>query len=287
MSTDAGDTAPTVAEKRASKILEEYERNTKVMDKWIVAESSITVNCRLYSRAALAFVVFLVLGSMSVPFTVGSRLSGVDPFQITTFVWLVAGFVLVAAKSRYVSDWPWHDFLRGQVICRSVSELTDVSGIHAQMILLYLLHNEYKNTLTVKGPYTGMFRRVPNTGSGFIIDEATQLSTMLASGFVIFKVLNEKGEHLVCIDVRKGASTRQIVSGQDTKYNAVMDIGRDDLEDEDSEDDLELESLQGTKKATKVQKVLNQRADKVLMLQREEFRWNTMLGFYVKDSRFG
>jgi hypothetical protein len=89
------------------------------------------------------------------------------------------------------------------VICRSVGELSEVSGIDPQIVLLYLFHNEYKNTLAVKGPYMGMFKRVSKTDSGFVIDKAPQLSTLLASGFVIFRVRTEQGEHFTCVDVRE------------------------------------------------------------------------------------
>jgi hypothetical protein len=89
------------------------------------------------------------------------------------------------------------------VICRSVGELSEASGIDPQIILLYLLHNEYKNTLAVRGPYSGMFKRASETHSGFVIDEAPQLSTILASEFVIFRVRNGEGEYFTCVDVRE------------------------------------------------------------------------------------
>lgn len=41
------------------------------------------------------------------------------------------------------------------------------------------------------------------TSEGFAIDEPVQLSTMLASGFVILKVASHHGEHLICLDARK------------------------------------------------------------------------------------
>ena len=71
-----------------------------------------------------------------------------------------------------------------------------MSKIVPQMILLHILHNEYKNTLSVKGLYKGILKRVSRIDSGFIIDEIAQLSTMLASGFVIFKVLMLQREEL-------------------------------------------------------------------------------------------
>ena len=229
---------------------------------------------------------------MAIPFVVGDRISGVDPFQITTFVWLFSGFLLIGAKSIYVADWPWHDFLRGQVVCRSVGDIVDVTGMPAQMVLLYLLHNEYTNPLTFKGPYTGMFKRALKNGGGLVVDEPVQLSTMLASGFVIFKVLSEQGEHLICIDVRKGANSRQIVSGEIKEYLVCMDVGQEEFDDgvvgldQDPTDGVVDAGKQVNKKEA-AKSDTNTRANKVLMLDRVEFRWTKMLGLYIKDSRFG
>lgn len=267
-------------EDRAAQILDEYRANKQVMDGWIVAERSITVYCRLYSRFFLVLAIFLVLGSLAIPFSVQDKLPGVDPFQFVQFMWLLAGFMLIGAKSRYVSNWPWHDFLKGQVVCHSVKDLTDVSGVDPQMILLFLLQNEFKHTLAVSGPYTGMFLRVSESGDGFVINEPAQLSTMLASGFLIFKVLNEKGEHLICLDVRKNA--KQIIGRETAEYNACMDIGQDLIEEE--EEGKSDQTAPSSKKKTRGRQ---ERTDKVIILRREEFRWNKMLGLYIKDSRFG
>ena len=144
-------------------------------------------------------------------------------------------------------------------------DLAEVTGIHAQMILLYLIHNEPKHTLTMSGPYRGIFKRKLEDVTGFVIDVPVHLSTMLASGYLIFKVLNEKGEHLICIDVRLGV--RGITSRIEENYKASMDIGRDDLD---------LERKYGT-----------DGLDKVIFLARQQFGWNKMLGLYVKDSKFG
>ena len=286
MSGDIEDGPPTATENRAVQITEEYQDDSKLMESWEFAQSSITVHCRPYTRKCLIFAIFLVGGTLAVPFSVGDRISGVDPFQIASFGWLLAGLFLIGAKSIYVSEWPWHDFLRGQVVCRGVRNLRDVTGIKAQTILMYLLHNERKMTLVTQGPHNGMFQNASKEGKGFAIDEPVKNSTMLASGFIVLKVLNEKGEHVVCIDVRKGVEWDAAVKNQSADYLACLDIGKEGLSFEDMESDhktayttLEVEEADTD--------ASHDGRDKVLKLERRNLRWNKMLGLYVKDSRFG
>ncbi|KAI4644515.1 hypothetical protein J4E93_006420 [Alternaria ventricosa] len=171
------------------------------MNEWIISELTVTLKCHRYVYTILCFCAVLICGATAVPFSVQNRLKGVDPFNITTFAWLLAGFILVIAKSRYVCEWPWHDFLRGRVVCKSIKEMADVTGIDDQMILTSLLHNERDTTLITKGPYNGMFdRRAESGNEGFSIDIPVHLSTMLASGFIVLKVLSVKGERLICLD---------------------------------------------------------------------------------------
>jgi len=58
---------------------------------------------------------------------------------------------------------------------------------------------------------------------GLSIDDPVNLSTMLTS--VVLKVLSAKGEHLICLDVRKGAwdwaSRNQYIFSL-----ACMDLGK-------------------------------------------------------------
>ena len=145
----------------------------------------------------------------------------------------------------------------------SVSDLAEVTGIPAQMILLYLIHNEPKHTLTMSGPLSGIFKRKLEDVKGFVIDVPVHLSTMLASGYLIFKVLNEKGEHLICIDVRVGV--RGITSRSIENYKASMDIGRDDDLERKRNYDGETRDCSGNR-------------EKVIFLARHEFGWNRMLG---------
>jgi hypothetical protein len=188
--------------------------------------------------------------------------------------------MVLLAKSRYVNQWPWHEFLRGQIVCSSIREVQSVSGIDPQIILLYLLHAKRQNILKTKGPYNGMFFQREDAGK-FSIDVPTKLSTMLASGFIVLKVVNEDGEHLICIDVRKGAPAKPVRNGVMGKYLAYLHLEEDlveSSEDEDTEDTVTVKNT--TKPKSRVD-------EQPLLLFTNEFRWNKIVGFYIRDVKFG
>ena len=141
------------------KKTQDYDSAVKQMEAWKITPTYIKVDCCKYVISVYAVPVLLVLGRLAIPVSVQSRIRGVDPFQITFFIWITSGFILVLAKNRYVSNWPWHDFLKGKVVCRSLSDLADVSSVHTQAMLRYLLHKEWKTLLVTCGPYNGLFRR--------------------------------------------------------------------------------------------------------------------------------
>ena len=262
------------------KKTQDYDSAMDHMKAWKITPTYIKVDCRKYVISACAIAVLLVLGGLAIPFSVQSRIRGVDPFQITLFTWITSGFVLVLAKSRYVSNWPWHDFLKGKVVCRSLSDLTDVSSLDTQIILQYLLHKEWKTLLVTSGPYNGLFTRkcdprthdqdnvVPQT-EGFSIDRPVALSTMYAAGFVMLKVASMDGEDLICLDGRKGAGDYGS-HGRKANWMACRNF---------NEDILESAGELGTAK--------KKREHKVLFLRRIEFRWERVLGLYTKESHFG
>jgi hypothetical protein len=262
--------------KKEAQVVQQYLEDEKIMRGWIFAETSVTVKCRGYIVSVMAICSVILGAGLAVPFTVQNRIVGVDPFQITTFAWLLVGVVLIVAKTRYVTEWPWHDFLHGRVVCQSVSDLADVTGVDSQMILTKLLYNERNTTLVTRGPYNGMFSRRAEaneaSGSdGFSIDVAVQLSTMLASGFVILKVLSSSGEHLITLDVRKGTdSDFACHDGVGVKYLACLDLGKRDF-DEDEDDILE-NSL---------------KTPAVLYLLHGSLHYTKVLGLYICDSLFG
>jgi hypothetical protein len=253
------------------------------MNSWIISEDSILVLCRSYVAFVIACALTIVCGCMAVPFAVGSKIRGVDPFQIATFGWIIAGFVVVLAKSRYVTDWPWHHFLRGRVICRSINDVHKVTGIDVQMIIMYLLHDEYTSILRTRGPFNGMFGRKAEGTDGFSIDVPVQLSTMLASGFIVLKVVNETGEHLICEDIRKGAPSQVIGREVKGEFLTYLDIGKDALEENSNDDDEEVERESDSSITSKPEA----KVEKVLHLTVREFRFRKVLGLYVRDSKFG
>jgi hypothetical protein len=161
-----------------------------------VTGDSVRVRTAKYSSSVLAIAIAIIGGALTVPFIVKEGIPGVDPFQFVTFGWLLAGAFLVLSKSRYVENWPWHDILRGQIVCRSVSELAVASKVKEQTVLLYLLHHEFGSPLVFNGPYYGVFsRRAENGARGFAINVPTGHATVLAAGFIVLEVLPiDKGE---------------------------------------------------------------------------------------------
>lgn len=262
--------------------MQRYHQEKALMDSWLIAANSITIKCPGFVRAIIALALLIVCGGMAVPFSVGGRIRGVDPFQITTFAWVLAGFITIAAKAKYVSEWPWHDFLKGRVVCNRLTDVVDVTGLDPQIVLAYLLVEEQNTTLRTKGPYNGMFARRTDDFDGFAIDEAAHTSTMLASGFVLLKVLNEFGEHLICLDVRKGTKGLAPWLYETDEYLACMDL--ENLKDTRAS----RKALQQHRKAQKDQKGDHARnVGKVLKLSKVKVRINRILGVYIGDSRFG
>lgn len=277
--------AASKAEERARQILTEYKMHKQKMDTWIISEDSITIRCRLYVITIISIAVTIICGSISVPFVVRDAVSGVDPFQFATFAWVTMGFFVVIAKSRYVSEWPWHHFLHGRIVCKSVSDVRDVSGINAQMILMMLLHGERENILKTRGPFNGMFTRKSDGSGGFSIDQPVKLSTMLASGFIVLKVANETGEHLICGDVRKGTEAGEFMTDHQEKYLAYKDV---DADESDVESDDENSSRSSDEKHPLQKNTREKGQDgKIFLLREEEFRFKKVIGVYVHDSLFG
>ncbi|OBT58635.1 hypothetical protein VE04_01227 [Pseudogymnoascus sp. 24MN13] len=270
LSLSHGDSKLLEDSKKISRARKRYQRDEKLMREWIFTTSTVTVKCRRYVVVVMAICFIILGGGIAIPSCVQERIKGVDPFQVTTFVWLLVGVILIIAKGRYVTEWPWHDFLHGKVVCQSISDLADVTGVDAQMILNKLLYNERDTFMVTKGPYNGMFLRrakVPGT-EGFSIDVPSQLSTLLASGFIVLKVLSLNGEHLIILDVRKGTTVDYAVhEGVSREYLSCLDLGKRDSGDEDEDNSL------GT--------------PRVLYLTRARVTYTKVLGLYNCNSSFG
>ncbi|KAF2731924.1 hypothetical protein EJ04DRAFT_554380 [Polyplosphaeria fusca] len=247
----------------APAILNQNGQDDHRMREWVFSATSVTVKCRRFVIGTLLVCSILIIGALIMPFFVQNRIPGVDPFQITLFIWLVVGVILVAAKGRYVREWPWHDFVHGRVVCHSVVDLADVTGVDTQAIILKLLSDEHSTTLVTTGPYNGMFSRCAEANAaGFSINSPVHLTTMLASGFILLKVLSMEGEHLISLDARKKAVADYAhgSTGRVT-YLSCMEIPS----------------------STNAEK----RGGEVLYLKQHSIEWNKLAGLYFVDAVFG
>lgn len=180
------------------------------MDAWVIEENGVRVHCQRYVWTTVVSAGVLVFGGIAAGLTIRDRLDPVDPFNITMFCWVVAAFVVLIAKSLLVIEWPWRDFLRGQVLSRSVSELHSVTGIDDQLILARLIQGESDNCLQTRGPYNSVFKRKTDNADGFSIDQSMSMRTMLLSGLIMIQVSTHRGDILVCLDLRKGTGYDRI-----------------------------------------------------------------------------
>ncbi|CZR42795.1 uncharacterized protein FPRO_10098 [Fusarium proliferatum ET1] len=168
--------------------------------KWAIEEHAIGISCLRYTISIMSGCAILVLGGLMAGFFVGSRIEGVDPFNLTMFAWIIAGFIILVSKSIRVGEWTWRDFLKGRVTCRTVRELANVTNLPEQHIIMFLLSSERENALVLRGPYNNVFS---NTGAeGFSVDVKPTVATLFASGLIVLEVLSESGSALVCLDIR-------------------------------------------------------------------------------------
>lgn len=193
---------------------------------WAVEEQAISVSCLNYTISVMTGCAILVLGGLMAGFFVGSRIDGVDPFNLTMFAWIIAAFIIVVCKSLRVAEWTWRDFLKGRVTCRSVRELASVTNLDEQGIIMHLLSSENELPLKFRGPYNSVFANAES--EGFSVDVKPKIGTLFVSGLIILEVLTEGGPALVCLDLRSqvitedgeinyAMSRRRIVHGQHNK----------------------------------------------------------------------
>ncbi|KAF5548675.1 hypothetical protein FMEXI_4678 [Fusarium mexicanum] len=187
--------------------------------KWAIEEHAISVSCLPYTLSIMSGCAILVLGGLMAGFFVGSRIEGVDPFNLTIFAWIIAGFIILVSKSLRVGEWTWRDFLKGRVTCRTVRELASVTNLPEQDIIMHLLSSERETPLVFRGPYNNVFS---NTGvEGFSVDIKPTVATLFASGLIVLEVLLESGSALVCLDIRPRVTA--ITSGtEDSGYGLDM-----------------------------------------------------------------
>lgn len=169
-----------------------------LIDSWIIDETSIIVPYRRYCWGALGLCGGLVVGGLAIGFSVEERIHGVDPFNISTFCWVLAGFIILVAKSIRVQEWPWRDFVLGRVVCKSVSEVVAVTWVDAQLLLSILLRLEPVMLLNKRGPFETIFtRRNPETG--FAIDVPLGTAAVNEGGCFFVKVQCNTGPAIMCL----------------------------------------------------------------------------------------
>ena len=173
------------------------EKDRKILERWTIDEKSVIISYKLYAWGWLTACGCLVLGGLAVGLSVQDRIPGVDPFEITTFCWVLAGFIIVVVKSIRVENWPWSRFFRGEVLCRSVSEVTAVTGMDPQTILAILLRQEQRVGLQMRGPFGAVFEK--RAADGFSIDVPMRTSTLVDGGLILVKVESVLGPALVTI----------------------------------------------------------------------------------------
>ncbi|KAB8269195.1 hypothetical protein BDV30DRAFT_229984 [Aspergillus minisclerotigenes] len=209
------------------KIAQKMASTCQEMSDWVIDERSITVPCRFHV-CLIILVAFLIAGGGLCIMAVGERIAGVDPSNLSAYLWVVAGFYLLVCKSRYVEEWPWTDFLHFRVRCRSVSELHAITGIDEQFIMAKLLHDESGGSmLKTRGPYNKVFLRRDAT-DGFSIDCLLQMNTLLLSGLIMLKVVTPRGHALVCLDARRGTELKVVEhqGNQAQEHLVCEDINR-------------------------------------------------------------
>lgn len=193
----------------------ELDAASSKMQGWVLEGKGIMIKCRAYVSTVMLACVLLVAGGIAVEVTVGDRILGVDPFNVATYCWVLAAFVVLVAKSVRVHEWPWNGFLYGRVLCKSVSELSSVTGIHEQLIMAYLLQHEGASFLETRGPFNTVFRR--RSEDGFSIDRPMSLWTLLLSGLIMIEGRSLKGLGLICLDLRRDTLFNSVPFGTESR----------------------------------------------------------------------
>ncbi|KAI1777340.1 hypothetical protein F4818DRAFT_409992 [Hypoxylon cercidicola] len=203
----------TLRDREQSK--EALNDGMKMLNSWVIDDDAIIVPYRRYAWGSIGLAVLLVCCGLAVGFSVGDRIPGVDPSNISAYCWVVTAFLVLMAKAVRVESWPWSSFLRGNVPCRSVSEVVAVTGVHPQVLLAILLRLDNRMHLRTRGPFNTLFRRKsPDAQGGLSIDVPIKTATAIEGGFIPIKVLSDWGTGLVFINTHSWAS-----------YNSITDSG--------------------------------------------------------------
>jgi hypothetical protein len=81
-----------------SHMVNKLNELTKEMKDWVIDENSVTVQCRLYVWSVVALAMLFAGGRLAIGFSVGQRIKGVDPSNLSTYLWVLAGFIVLVCK---------------------------------------------------------------------------------------------------------------------------------------------------------------------------------------------
>ncbi|KAL6699994.1 hypothetical protein J3F84DRAFT_404920 [Trichoderma pleuroticola] len=165
-------------------------------EKWTIDEKSIVIDHTWYSLASLSACALLIAGGMALV-AIQDKAPGVDPSSLTALAWAASGFLMVYLKSRKVQDWPWRDFLRGNIVCRSISEVNSVTGMDPQTLMAILLRLESRVILKTCGPFNTLFSK--KAEDGFSIDVPPLTNTVIDGGYIFIRVDSMSGPALVSL----------------------------------------------------------------------------------------
>lgn len=229
-----------------------YQRHVVNMLAWSIRTDTIEVPCLpatlqillpAFSLAALGVVLF------ASPY---QKPRGVDPSNLMIFLWSLSLSFLLVCKAFFVPDWAWHDFIRGKVVCGSVSEIKRISGIKDQAIIMHLLRQTYPphiNSGFARPLFAQRRRATPKiraeeaiqvaTTDGFSIDRPISLKTLYAAGFIVLMVETWVGQKLVCVDCRT-AGRSLLVKTPQAEEHIVGDFEADKAAGGDREIRIEL-----------------------------------------------
>lgn len=183
---------------------------------WDIAEKTITIPHKWYSAITL-LVCSLVIGGGVVFIALGDRVNAVDPSNLTTLSWAAAGFILVWFQSQRVQDWPWRDFLRGRIVCRSVTEVVSVTRMHPQTFMAILLRYQKRFGLTTSGPHNSLFEK--KAEDGFSIDVPQLTRTAVDGGTIFVAVDSDSGPALVALPANNWTKFSRVTPTSACKEN--------------------------------------------------------------------
>lgn len=257
---------PQTTRDSASPLSNQYSKWRATMDKWDYDTGCIIIPCKQYVLTILAAWVIVVVGGLVLLFVLRLRAVGFDPSNILIFLWTIASFAIVLAKSWYVNEWSWNQFIQCQMPCRGVQELSRASKVPQQVLLLHLYRTACsrasRTKLRTRGPYNGIFpMRGRDQAHGFAIDCAFTMETLLASGLLVLKVNGFDGVSLVCIGGRGGLESGGWQFGCQSK-RLICRLGQ--------------------------QNEASKSEDMELFFKEENFTWQVGDGLYRNDrARFG